>query len=231
MPTSKLLEILVCPQCKGKLAQVEGGQGLLCKRCQLKYPVRDGIPIMMTEEALDMRGGGAGVPPGQPANSSTPASPSSTQVFRHQVKFRVIAGQNEGMVFDLTMGHCRALGRAVTDGTKTSVMSVDWTITLDEETKGLILQYIAQQFRKPLTTQKKTRSGQLGAFKRGADIVLKDNTLSRLHAMLFFDVIGIGVLDLVSKNGTFVNGKEIESRLLKKGDAIELGETKIVFEG
>ena len=48
---SKLLDILICPQCKGKLAQVEGGQGLLCKHCQLKFPVRDGIPVMLVEEA------------------------------------------------------------------------------------------------------------------------------------------------------------------------------------
>jgi pSer/pThr/pTyr-binding forkhead associated (FHA) protein len=39
------------------------------------------------------------------------------------------------------------------------------------------------------------------------------------------------MLDLVSQNGTFVNGKEIESQLLKEGDVIELGETIIVFAG
>lgn len=227
MPTIKLLELLVCPQCKEKLAQVEGGQGLLCKRCQLKYPVRDGIPIMLVEEASNMQGAGQTSQP----SKAVPTPPQGfTQAFKHAVQFRVIAGPDEGAQFELALGQCRALGRASSDQGKTTVMSVDWTISLDEETKGLILQYIAQQFRKP-QPQKPTSSKDLGAFKRGGDVTFQDGTLSRLHAMVFFDTIGVGILDLVSKNGTFVNGEEIESRLLKKGDTIELGETKVVFEG
>lgn len=231
---TKLLDILVCPQCKLKLVQVEGGRGLLCNQCQLKFPVREGIPIMLVEEALDMRGGMRGATPAgkRPATGAPRATPQKTPVLGHRVVFRAIAGPDEGMEFDLNNGHCRAMGRAVGDPTKTTVLNVDWAISLDEETKGLILQYIAQQFRKPQANPKEnTRSDQLGAFRRAPDVVLKDHTLSRLHAMIFFDTIGIGILDLVSKNGTFVNGEEIESRLLKKGDTIELGETKIVFEG
>lgn len=223
--SSKLLELLVCPQCKAKLAQVEGGRGLLCNACKLKFPVKEGIPIMLVEEAFDMRG-----PSSAPVK--TAADPSKTQVFTKQVHFEVLAGPDAGTPFELSMGTCRALGRAVGDTTKTTVISVDWALSLDEETKGLILQYISQQFRKPAPAKETAvRSDQLGAFKRGPDIVLKDSTLSRLHAMIFFDAIGVGILDLVSKNGTFVNGEEIESRLLKKGDTIEMGETKIVFEG
>lgn len=221
----KLLEILVCPQCKGKLTQVEGGLGLLCHHCQLKYPVREGIPVMLVEEALDMRGDTS-------EKAKTPIGPATpsgrTQAFQRKVGFRVIAGANVEMSFQLENGYCRALGRAIGDPTKTAVLNVDWALSLDEETKGLILQYISQQFRKPTESEQRD---QLGAFKRGSDIVFKDQTLSRLHAMVFFDEMGIGILDLVSKNGTFVNGQEVESCLLKKGDTIELGETKIVFEG
>lgn len=71
----------------------------------------------------------------------------------------------------------------------------------------------------------------LGGFLRGNDIPLKDIAISRLHAMLFYDESGtIGILDLVSKNGTFVNGAEVESKILKKGDLITVGGTKIRFE-
>jgi pSer/pThr/pTyr-binding forkhead associated (FHA) protein len=49
--------------------------------------------------------------------------------------------------------------------------------------------------------------------------------------MVFYDGRTVGVLDLVSKNGTFVNGQEVESRVLKPGDMIEIGETNIVYEG
>lgn len=220
--TSKLLEILVCPQCKGKLAQVEGGQGLLCKTCQLKYPVKEGIPVMLAEEALDMRVAGQ--------TSQQQRVAARPRTFQKQVAFRVISGPDEGLSFGLENGLCRALGRSVGDPVKTTVLNVDWALSLDEETKGLILQYISQQFRKPAAVGE-GKKDQLGAFKRGPDVVFKDQALSRLHAMIFFDEVGIGILDLVSKNGTFVNGKEVESCLLKKGDTIELGETKITFEG
>lgn len=46
-----LLEILVCPVCKGKLTYREAEQGLDCDACQLRYPVRDGIPVMLVDEA------------------------------------------------------------------------------------------------------------------------------------------------------------------------------------
>jgi len=184
---------------------------------------------MLVEEALDMRGT---PPPGsikQTPTSNSPARESRPAAgISGRVVFQVLAGPDEGLEFDLTNGYCRAMGRAVGDTTKTTVLNVDWALSLDEETKGLILQYISQQFRKSQAVKEASKD-QLGAFKRGPDIVLKDHTLSRLHAMIFYDNIGIGILDLVSKNGTFVNGEEVESRLLKKGDTIELGETKIVL--
>ena len=49
----KLLEILVCPKCKGELEhRVEGeAEALLCHACGLRYEVDDGIPIMLIDEA------------------------------------------------------------------------------------------------------------------------------------------------------------------------------------
>lgn len=47
----QLLEILVCPKCKGELDYRESEQALDCKACRLRYPVRDGIPIMLIDEA------------------------------------------------------------------------------------------------------------------------------------------------------------------------------------
>jgi uncharacterized protein YbaR (Trm112 family) len=51
----KLLEILVCPLCKGKLAYRKNERGeadeLICKADRLAYPVKDGIPVMLEEEA------------------------------------------------------------------------------------------------------------------------------------------------------------------------------------
>ena len=47
----KLLDILVCPVCKGPLLYREEQQELVCKAERLAYPIRDDIPVMLEEEA------------------------------------------------------------------------------------------------------------------------------------------------------------------------------------
>lgn len=51
----KLLEILVCPVCKGPLVYHKAENELICKPERLAYPVRDGIPVMLQEEARELR--------------------------------------------------------------------------------------------------------------------------------------------------------------------------------
>lgn len=46
-----LLEILVCPDCKGSLTVDQDRDELVCSSCGLSYPVRDNIPIMLVDEA------------------------------------------------------------------------------------------------------------------------------------------------------------------------------------
>ncbi len=48
---AKLLEILVCPLCKGPLVYKKSAAELICKPCRLAYPVRDDIPVMLEDEA------------------------------------------------------------------------------------------------------------------------------------------------------------------------------------
>ena len=47
----KLLEILVCPLTKGPLIYNRERQELISRRAGLAYPIRDGIPVMLAEEA------------------------------------------------------------------------------------------------------------------------------------------------------------------------------------
>lgn len=47
----ELLEILACPKCKGEIRLRPDPQAILCERCRLAYPVRDGIPVMLIDEA------------------------------------------------------------------------------------------------------------------------------------------------------------------------------------
>jgi len=52
MPLSpELLSILVCPQCKGKLDLEANETAFTCPVCRLRYPVREGIPVMLVDEA------------------------------------------------------------------------------------------------------------------------------------------------------------------------------------
>lgn len=46
-----LLEILVCPKCKGPIRMTEKQDGLVCDSCLLLYEIKDDIPIMLVEEA------------------------------------------------------------------------------------------------------------------------------------------------------------------------------------
>jgi uncharacterized protein YbaR (Trm112 family) len=50
----KLLEILVCPVTKGPLTYDEAAQELVSKQAGLAFPIRDGIPIMLADEARSL---------------------------------------------------------------------------------------------------------------------------------------------------------------------------------
>ena len=54
----RLLEVLVCPACKARV-RLEA-ERLVCVQCGRRYPVRDGIPVMLIEEAEGPPAGPAG---------------------------------------------------------------------------------------------------------------------------------------------------------------------------
>lgn len=49
--SQELLDILVCPKCKGTIYLNESKDGLICDNCKLIYEIRDDIPIMLVDEA------------------------------------------------------------------------------------------------------------------------------------------------------------------------------------
>ena len=51
MIKKELLEILACPQCKGPVELNVEDTGIVCRACKLVYEIRDGIPIMLIDEA------------------------------------------------------------------------------------------------------------------------------------------------------------------------------------
>ncbi|MGI9100859.1 MAG: Trm112 family protein [Terriglobales bacterium] len=51
MLSKELLDILACPECKTPLIYDEPAAKLRCSRCRRAYPVRDGLPVLLIEEA------------------------------------------------------------------------------------------------------------------------------------------------------------------------------------
>ena len=51
MLDNDLLKLLCCPSCKGALTYEADSESLLCPRCRLRYAIRDGIPVMLVDEA------------------------------------------------------------------------------------------------------------------------------------------------------------------------------------
>jgi uncharacterized protein YbaR (Trm112 family) len=72
-----LLDILVCPDCKGSLTVDHDHDELICRQCGLIYPVRDDIPIMLVEEARRPP------PPPPPPPSAVEADPSVSSTEHH----------------------------------------------------------------------------------------------------------------------------------------------------
>ncbi|MDY6952975.1 MAG: Trm112 family protein [Thermodesulfobacteriota bacterium] len=49
--SQELLDILACPKCKGDIRLNDTKDGLICDKCKLLYEIKDGIPIMLIDEA------------------------------------------------------------------------------------------------------------------------------------------------------------------------------------
>ena len=69
---------------------------------------------------------------------------------------------------------------------------------------------------------------RIGSFRRGRDILLDDEKISRTHAMVFVDEQGPSIVDLISTNGTLVNGQKISDADLTDGDVINIGKTRFI---
>ncbi len=54
MLDKKLLSILVCPLCKAELRYEKDAQELICLSDKLAFPIRDGVPVMLADEAREI---------------------------------------------------------------------------------------------------------------------------------------------------------------------------------
>lgn len=59
---TRLIELLVCPVCKGPLQRPAQSQLLVCSADRLGFPIRDGIPVMLENEAVTLDENGSPLP-------------------------------------------------------------------------------------------------------------------------------------------------------------------------
>lgn len=69
---TRLIELLVCPICKGPLHRPPLSNSLICRADRLAFPIRDGIPIMLENEAQPLDETDSSLAP------NAPAAPSDT---------------------------------------------------------------------------------------------------------------------------------------------------------
>lgn len=138
---------------------------------------------------------------------------------------KVLVGPSAGDVLSIELGNCRLLGRHLSEY-ETALMDRDGNRVLDAQLNELLHDQLRHRLP-PRPGVRVPEQVDLAAFERGPDIVLSDDAISRAHAMLFYDAGGVGIIDLASTNGTWVNGQRVSSALMQQGDVLALGSTEV----
>ena len=125
-----------------------------------------------------------------------------------------VEGPDKGMRYTVEEGTYRVLARAADERSSTLQMTPEGDRALDREQEQLVDDVFQRRQSK----------------KRGPDIVLRDGSVSRTHAMVFVEKKAASVVDLMSTNGTKLNGTLVKDVDIKAGDVIHIGKTKLRVE-
>ncbi|MCK5688377.1 FHA domain-containing protein [Myxococcota bacterium] len=139
------------------------------------------------------------------------------------IVFKIVSGPNKGDSLQLDPGTCRLVGRHLADN-ETALMDRDGNRILDSNATSLLGDHLKEKAPQLISP---VENFSAEAFERGPDVIIADESISRAHAMIFCDGDGVGIIDLASTNGTFVNAARIGSALMGEGDTIDLGKSKI----
>lgn len=134
------------------------------------------------------------------------------------VDLEVLSGPEEGMRYTVESGTYRVLGRAGDDTESTVQMNKDGDRVLDSDQQAVIEGMLDARADRGVRTRFK---------RRGPDILLRDGSVSRTHALIFVDESGISVADLMSTNGTRVNGAHVHDTDVHPGDVVQVGQSKL----
>lgn len=142
-----------------------------------------------------------------------------------KVILEVDKGANRGARYEIESRCYRAVGRAASVGEITIDLSEVGDRVLDPDDVRRVEEHLARH--KPKVPAQPDRL-RMGAFRRGRDILLEDEKVSRTHAMIFMDEDGPSIVDLLSTNGTHVNGGQVGDADLRDGDIINIGKSRFI---
>lgn len=198
----ELMEWVSCPQCQGELKATKEGV-LFCVACKLCFSIVDGVVDLSLSNAI-------------------PLSPEGKFIQLYPAAlFTIESGATGGLCFRLENQTCRIVGR----GDEPRI-DVNQMLPLDEHTLDLISRCVFQG----KNSRGETSRGEPYSFsslKRLPDVLIKDGGMHHAHAFIYYLDGKLGILDLVSRTGSFVNGREVEVGFLKDSDGIRLGNTQI----
>ncbi|MFZ9888133.1 MAG: FHA domain-containing protein [Myxococcota bacterium] len=130
----------------------------------------------------------------------------------------VLSGPETGMRYTVETGTYRVIGRAGDDHESTLQLSRAGDRLLDAEQQAVVESVLNSRADRGVRTRIK---------RRGPDILLGDGSVSRTHALVFVDESGTSVADLMSTNGTKVNGTLVTDIDVEPGDVLQVGQSRL----
>lgn len=216
---SSFLSALSCPACESGRLVLTKEMIVLCQACLNGYRMVGDVPDLRLSHAIPFKkrvedGGKKGV----------------------HVVLTVLIGDNKNTSFEVPMDHCAVVGRQVSQDFQleyTQVLQLADVperptrtsfVHIDSNTQKLVDQVLSKSGRKAVfSIHQPAVVSEIGGFQRDPDFLVKEVSVSKAHALFYQNVEGVHVIDLLSKNGTFVNGQEVEATKLKNNDVISLG--------
>jgi pSer/pThr/pTyr-binding forkhead associated (FHA) protein len=142
-----------------------------------------------------------------------------------KVVVEVDKGPSRGTQYEIGVRSYRALGRA--GGKDVTVqLTEEGDAVLDADDIERVEEHLARRGRPAPEESERLR---IGSFHRGRDIMVEDEKVSRTHAMIFVDEEGVSIVDLLSTNGTHVNGRRVGDADLNDEDIVHVGKTRFII--
>jgi len=212
----KYLKSMACPSCASRRLLLTKEKIFICQACLKGFKMVGDVPDFRLENAISFK-----------------EKLQTKKKHGQQALLTITLGHNKHQTTDVRLGHCVVLGRKIPlnqDIDKTIVRKLSEEgpsfISLESSNQQIVSRFLSKGIQRSpkdkeflLRRQKKL----LGEYIRDPDFLLTEPSVSRSHAVIFQNPDGVHVLDLFSKNGTYVNGCEIESSKLRDNDVISLG--------